>query len=273
MTANWCHPSTVANAVGQEPQKGSTGGWHGRALGGPGRLPALGHGSGTWPVRPHPGQRGHSEGPAAAPSEQTRGVLGGQLEQRSPDTRGPQGSEAQGPSLAGQPRGTRRLSPGRGARYLHDRLGEVPRAPVTEARLHRGRDEAFVSGSIVRVIGRLRALGKQRRETSQSGGPRLCAPPTPALPTRPAAPWPLGALPCRPHCCALVTGTRVSGQNSRALVLGSARGCTQGALSPGPARWLRLPPTLSWLHTSPGPGPHRPLPRGCGSTQARRPAS
>lgn len=207
------------------------------------------------------------------PVNKPRGVLGGQLEQRSPDTRGPQGSEAQGPSLAGQPRGTRRLSPGRGARYLHDRLGEVPRAPVTEARLHRGRDEALVSGSIVRVIGRLRALGKQRRETSQSGGPRLCAPPTPALPTRPAAPWPLGALPCRPHCCALVTGTRVSGQNSRAPVLGSARSCTRGALSPGPARWLRLPPTLSWLHMSPGPGPHRPLPRGCGSTQARRPAS
>lgn len=89
MTANWCHPSTVANAVGQEPQKGSTGGWHGRALGGPGHLPALGHGSGTWPVRPHAGQRGHSEGPAEAPSEQTQGVLGGQLERRSPDTRDP----------------------------------------------------------------------------------------------------------------------------------------------------------------------------------------
>lgn len=212
-------------------------------------------------------------GPAAAPSEQTQGVLGGQLERRSPDTRGPQGSEAQGPSLAGQPRGACPLSPGRGARYLHDRLGEVPCAPVTEARLHRGRDEALVSGSIVRVVGRLRALGKQRRETSQSGGPWLCAPPTPALPTRPAAPWPLGALPCCPHCRALVTGTRVSGQASRAPVLGSARGCAQGALSPGPARRLRLPPTLSWLHMSPGPGPHRPLRRGCGSTQARRPAS
>lgn len=46
-------------------------------------------------------------------------------------------------------------APGRTAQYLHDGLGKVPGAPVAEARLHRGRDEALVSGGIVRVIGGL----------------------------------------------------------------------------------------------------------------------
>lgn len=36
--------------------------------------------------------------------------------------------------------------------YLHDGLGEVLGAPVAEAGLHRGRDEALVSHSIITII-------------------------------------------------------------------------------------------------------------------------
>lgn len=41
------------------------------------------------------------------------------------------------------------------ARYLHDRLGEVPGTPVTEAGLRRGRDETSVSSSVICIVGGL----------------------------------------------------------------------------------------------------------------------
>jgi len=49
--------------------------------------------------------------------------------------------------------------------YLHDRLGKVPRAPVAEPRLHRGRDETFVSGSIIWVVGGLWGVWKREEKT------------------------------------------------------------------------------------------------------------
>ena len=56
--------------------------------------------------------------------------------------------------------------------YLHDRLRKVSGAPVTESRLHRGRDETFVSSSIIRIVGGLPGIwkggGEKRTETTVS---------------------------------------------------------------------------------------------------------
>lgn len=91
------------------------------------------------------------------------------------------GSRGQGQA---DPRVCSRAHPGARARYLHDRLGKVPGAPVTEARLRRGRDEASVSSSVICVVCGLQEterivshvphmplcmLGRIRRETDGSG--------------------------------------------------------------------------------------------------------
>lgn len=96
------------------------------------------------------------------------------------------------------------------ARYLHDRLGEVPGTPVTEAGLHRGRDEASVSCSVIRVVGGLRGHcggegGRENRRviiysTHLFVGSR-------GLERRQkSVVWLLRTFFCGPHFCVLVAG-------------------------------------------------------------------
>lgn len=95
--------------------------------------------------------------------------------------------------------------------YLHDRLGEVPRAPVAEPCLHCGRNETFVPGSIIRVISGLRGIwkggGEEKTETEL-----VTSPPNFFVSSRQSIPGDQGTgvrllraiSPWSPHFCVLV---------------------------------------------------------------------
>lgn len=158
-----CHPSSAAGAAGWESPRDSTDGGHSGGPGSPGHLPPFSQvtAQGRRPCG-GPGQQGPCERPLRGP-EQELGAEG--LRHPRPEP----GSWAR--------REGRRVRPaGPGVRgYLHDRLRKVPRAPVAEACLHRGRDEALVSCSVVRVVG---GLPGERTETHLVTSPHLLVPHT-----------------------------------------------------------------------------------------------
>lgn len=211
--------------------------------------PALAHGSGTRLAWPPQASSSHSEWPAEEPSEQTPGFRpsarsrGAQTPQaRSCGSRGrTKGAGARGSCLRGVP-----FEPEPTARgYLHDGLSKVPDAPVTEAGLRRGRDEALMSGGVIRVISGLPGVqkgagGEQKQELPrhsqvtcasnsshcrQKAGSRLVSTIVPVLLTL-LCPGDQGALSVR-------TGDREPAVGRRPSQLGNN-------VPLGPARWPGL---------------------------------
>lgn len=80
--------------------------------------------------------------------------------------------------------GMQKARPGITKHYLHHRLSKVLGTPVTKPRLHRGRNEAFVSHGIVGIVSGL--SGREQRITprpSPSHGQKAHPPVPSALPT------------------------------------------------------------------------------------------